>query len=344
MRQIGIHGFAAIVAIYVLLFAAGCGRPSGEAVETDVEPQKAAVAEVGVEEPQQSVKLALRFVPGDSTTYKVAQETGKSVQWEGAAPGPKGFQGGHTDNKTEMTFLQQIESIEDTGNGIAKITIKALKYQTKIKDNVVLDFDSSRQEDLSAPLGRLIGQSYTIEITPSGEVSKVIDANEAAEAVSADKTAAALLSVDAIKERHSISALPAPGQSQLQTGEGWSNIENVSFDMMGVKSYERIYTLNEIQDANGRRIAVAAMEGVPSVRDANEPQRAQATDLFSRMFDNTEEYTGELRLDLTEGKVAEYREDLRVEWLIVDPNPKQDEPPAALRMAATRFFAIQKID
>lgn len=340
MRPIGIHGFVAIAAIYVLLFATGCGRPSEEAVETKVEPQKTAVAA----ETGQAVNLTLKFTPGDSTTYKVALETGKSVQWEGSAARPKGFQGGHTGNKMEMTFSQQIETIQDSGNAVARITIRELKYQTRIKDNVVLDFDSSRQEDQASPLRTLIGQSYTVEITPSGQVSRIVDANEATEAASADRTAAALLSVDAIKERHSLSALPAPGQSQLQVGEHWSNIENVSFDMMGAKSYERIYTLSEIRDSDGRRIAVAAMEGVPSVRDANEPQRAQAADLFSKMFDNTEEYTGELRLDLTGGKVAKYREDLRVEWFIVDPNPKQGEPPAALRMAATRMFSVERID
>ena len=62
------------------------------------------------------------------------------------------------------------------------------------------------------------------------------------------------------------------------------------------------------------------------------------------MFDNTETYTGELRLNLTEGKVEKCREELLVEWFIVNPNPKADEPPAALRMAATRLHSIERID
>jgi hypothetical protein len=62
------------------------------------------------------------------------------------------------------------------------------------------------------------------------------------------------------------------------------------------------------------------------------------------MFDNTETYTGELKLDLSEGKVEKCREELVVEWFIVNPSPKDDEPPAALRMAAARLYSIEKID
>jgi len=47
---------------------------------------------------------------------------------------------------------------------------------------------------------------------------------------------------------------------------------------------------------------------------------------------------------LTEGKVQECYEKLLVEWFIVSPNPKADEPPAALRMAATRLYRIEKLD
>ena len=62
------------------------------------------------------------------------------------------------------------------------------------------------------------------------------------------------------------------------------------------------------------------------------------------MSDNTETYTGELKLDLSAGKVEEYRENLTSEWLIVDPNPKENEQPSALKMTAVRSYSIEKID
>jgi len=243
-----------------------------------------------------------------------------------------------------MTFSQQIESVDDQGTAVAKITIKELKYVATIKDRIVLDFDSSRETDHGSPLNNLIGRSYAIELTTSGQVSRIVDASDSLAAASADKTAVALLSDDAIRQRHTVAALPAAGENRLHAGENWSNLKSVSFDMMGAKSYERIYTLKEVRNTGDGRVAIAEMEAVPSVANARESHKEPATDAFSKMFDNTGSYTGELKLNLTEGKVVESREELLVEWFIVDPNPKEGQPPAALKMAATRLFGIAKVD
>ena len=114
--------------------------------------------------------------------------------------------------------------------------------------------------------------------------------------------------------------------------------------MMGSKAYEKIYTLKEIEDVDNRRIAVARMEAVPSAEYARELHKEQPASFFANMSDNTETYTGLLKLDVTKGKVEECSENLVTEWLIVDPNPKGSEQPAALRMTAVRFYSIEKID
>ncbi len=334
MKQIGTCGFIAVTVICSLLFTAGCTERS--TIRAKAEQEKP------------SAKLALKFMPGDSASYKVILETGKSVQWEGTQSRPKGFKGGSTGNKMEMTFDQDIETVNDEGNAAARITIKELKYLTKVKDNIVLDFDSSKEKDRSSPLSKLIGQSYTIEITPSGQVSRVVDTSDALAAVKggtpANRTAVGLLSTETIKERHTIPTLPAAGNDQLRTGENWSSIKSISFDMMGAKAYERVYTLNEIKEVGNRRVAVAEMNAFPSAEKAKELHTQQATGPFSNMFDNTETYTGKLRLDLTDGRIEECSEKLLVEWFIVDPNPKNEEELAALRMAATRLYSIEKID
>lgn len=339
MRQSKILGFAANIVLFILLLTTGCTKYAEEPAQTKVEPQ----------EQTTPVKLALKFTPADSTTYKVTTDTDNSVIWESADPNkPKDFTGGHTGRKIEITFTQQIQSTDDKGNAVAKITIKQLKYLAKVKDEITMDFDSSRQEDRQNPLSNLIGQSYTIEMTASGEVSKLIDANDARAAVkgdsSANKMAANLLTLKAITERHTIPALPPSDKNQLRTGENWSNIKSFSFTMMGSKSYEKIYTLKEIKEVDNRRIAIARMEAVPSAEYAKELHKEQSAAFLADMSDNTETYTGELKLDLTDGKVEEYRENLTTEWVIVDPNPKEDEQPAALKMTAVRAFSIEKID
>jgi hypothetical protein len=339
MKQIRIFGFAASFVLFLLLWTAGCTKPGEKPVRTKVKP----------EEQSSAVRMALKFNVGDSTTYRVISETDKSVAWEGPhQTRPNEFTGGHTGNKTETTFIQQIQSIDDKGNAVAKITIRQLKYVTTIKNNVVTDFDSSSGKDTDSSLSKLIGQSYTIKMTPSGKVSGIIDVNEALAAVGGDSAdnniAAGLLSLKVITQRHTIPTLPGADKNSLRIGDSWSSIEDFSFNMMGAKSYEKIYTLKEIEDADSRRIAIAEMEAVPSAENAKKLQEEQPASFFANFADNTETYTGELKLDLTDGKIEECHENLATEWLIVDPNPKEGEQPAALKMAAVRSFSIQRVD
>lgn len=348
MKQTAMSGFVATALICILFFAAGCAGPSEQAPRIEAERPETVEVKPKTVEQGPYVSLALRFAPGDSTTYRVALENRKSVQWEGDAEKPRGFTGGHTGNRMEMTFTQQIQSVDDQGNAAARITIKTLKYQATVKSKVTLDFDSSRQQDQDSPLNKLIDQSYTIGIAPSGRVLDVTETGEALTAVKggslANSVALQLLSSDAIKEQHTIRTLPDIGESELHTGEDWRSINRISFDLMGARSYEKVYTLKEIEQVNGRKIAVAEMEAFPATPSAKQLNEEQTTDLFSQMSDSTETYAGKLRFNLTDGKAEQCDEKLLVEWLIVNPNQKPDEPPAALRMAAMRLYSLERID
>jgi hypothetical protein len=313
MRQSKILAFAGIIFIFALLLITGCAAPM------------------------------------DSTTYRVKIEADKSLSWESPDPNkPKGFTGGYTGRKTEITFTQEIQSTDNKGNSVAKIIINQLKHLQTVKNEIKMDFDSSRQQDRQNPLSKLIGQSYIIEMTASGGVSKIIDANDARAAIretsTADSTAVNFLSQKAILERHTIPARLPDNINQLRTGDKWSSIQNFSFDIMGSKTYEKIFTLEEITDVNNRRIGIIRMEAVPSAARARELHEEQSASFLANMSDNTETYTGELKLDLNNGRVEEYREKLITEWLIVDPNPKEGELPAALKMGAVRSYSIEKID
>ncbi len=320
-RQVKFLGFGASIVFFSLLLVAGCGN-----------------------------KLTLKFTPQDSTAYKVITEARRDIKGEGALSDDSIFKGGATGNRAEMTFTQQIQSVNEKGNAVAKITIKKLKYLAEVKDKVTMDFDSSREKDQNSPLFKLIGQSYTIEITPAGQVSKVVDVSEAKAIVkggsSANQAASTLLKPEAIKLRHTIPALPISGKNQLKSGDSWSNVKTFNFGMMGSKSYERIYTLKDIEDVDNRRIAIVEMNAIPSAEMAEELHEEQAMGVFSKMFDNTETYTGRLKLDLNAGRTEEYFEKLRSEWVAVDPSAGQEDDgePAALRMTATRFYRIEKLD
>jgi hypothetical protein len=244
-----------------------------------------------------------------------------------------------------MTFAQEIQSVDDKGNAIAKITIKELKYSSIVKDSSVFEFDSSKPKDPNHPLARLIGQSYTLKIAPSGEVTEVIDTKEAETAAREGSVppgvALRLLNKDTIKERHGNLVLPDADKNQLHIGDNWSNTRTFSFGMMGSESYEKIYTLNNIKDQDNRQVAIIEMNAIP----ASETSKEQAAK-FLKGSDNTKTYTGELELDLTAGKVKKYLEKLKQEWTTDFPSAEQEpnQGPVLLTMSATRLYSIEKID
>jgi hypothetical protein len=340
MGQIKTCDFVAIAAIWLMFVAFGCADHIEDTIKTEANPPQ-----------QQPIdKPASKPASADLVTYKVTTDRERGVIWEGPLENkPKSFVGGHSGNKVEITFTRQTISTDPNGGDVVKITIKELKYLAKVRDKIALDFDSSREKDRDNPISKLIGQSYTIKLNASGEVSKVVDVNDARAAIEgggiSNARAIQLLSPEAIKEQHSIPAIPPDMKKQLIPGKRWSDIKTFSFGPMGAKSFERIYEIKEIIESDGRQIAVAQMNAVPSAAKAKELYKEQSTGVLSSMFDNTETYIGRLRLDLTSGQIEEYNEEFRAEWVVVDPlATKQEKEPDILRMSATRIHIIEKVD
>ncbi len=334
MRQVKISRWLASAVACSLLLAAGCAPAGKEVAKPKVKLGKVAA-------------VALKFSPKDLTSYKVTVEAGRSIKWEGPLPDESSFKGSSNNDRLEMTFAEEIQSVDANGNALAKITIKELKYSSIVKDVPVLEFDSSKPKDPNYPLAMLIGQSYTIKIAPSGEVIEVVDTKEAETAarrgsVPPPVAVFRLLQSKTIKERHGTLVLPDTDKNQLHIGDNWSRTKTFSFGSMGSESYEKIYTLNKITNRNNQRVAVIEMKAIP----ASEAVKEEAESGLTKNFDNTKTYTGQLELDLTAGKVEKYLENLRLDWIIALPSSKQDpnQGPAVLTMSATSHYSLEKID
>ncbi len=363
------------IAICSLLLSAGCTPPAEDTtilqvppeeekpkvvVEEEkpkvvVEEEKPRVVEEEkpkvVEEEKPAIELALKYTPQDSTTYKYTAEAQRGIKWEGPLSKESAFQGGITSSRIEMIFTQQIQSTDEKGNAVAKITIKSLKHLSIIRDNPAIDFDSSREKDKINALAKLIGQSYTIEITPAGRVTRVIDANQAQQAVKGasptTKTAVAMLTADAITERHTIPAMPAEDKNKLRKGGNWTSLKSFSFGLMGAKTYQRIYTLKDVTDKDNRRIALVEMKADLTTEMAEKLHKEKAIGDFSKMFENTETYTGRMTVDLNAGKIEKCIETLESEWIAVEPMAGQTDEgkePAVLTMTANRLYSLEKTD
>lgn len=338
MSQKFLSLFAGIV-ICLLLVAAGCGPEGEEAVQLEVKPEKAKTAG--------PVAIALKLTPQKATTYKVTLDEKMSLTFEGKVSKDEQYNDKQNHNIVEMTFTQEIASEDSRGRIIADITIKKLKYFQVYKNDIILDFDSSRKQDQNHPLAKLIGQSYKIELEPTGKVARVIDVTRVRAVLKgsfpAKKSVSKLFFPEKIKDRHGTLVLPAIDKSKLQIGESWNNTKTFSFPIVGPQLRERIYTLKKIEKRNGRLIAIVEMEGIPSVELAEQLHKEQVTQDFADIFSNTETYTGRLELDVTSGKVEIYSEKLETEWVIVDPEAVE-RVPSALKMGAVLVYTIEKVD
>lgn len=301
-------------------------------------------------EARQTTRVVSDLTPQDTTKYRLLIEAQQSVDWEGPLPEDRAFKGGKNHNRVEMTFTQQIQDVSEDGSVVAEITIDSLKYYSMVKDNIVLDFDSSKPRDPNYPLALLVGHGYTIEIAPTGEITRVIEVQQARTAVSrgsaVPRRALALLRDDAIIERHSNPALSVTRRSTLKTGDDWSGVKSFSFGVLGSKSYEKIYTVRKIKEHDKQHIATVEMNGIPTSEMAEQLHKQQQTTDFSKMFDSTGTYTGQLDLNLTTGEIDKCVEELQSEWVVIDPQARQkdDKEPAMLKMAATRLYRLEKID
>jgi len=335
-----LFSWLASAVICALLLTAGCAPVEKEAAPLELE-------QIPKAEPADTAVMALKFTEQDSTTYRLLTQTEDGIRFGGSLAGDPQFKDKRNQNKVLMTFVQQIQDIDDKGNALAKITIKELKCIVIYQNRVVLRFDSTK-EDANNPLANLIGQSYTIEITPAGQVENIIDVEQAQAAVAGDssahKTALKLLSADAIKERHGTLVLPQAGQNQLRTGQSWNNTKTFSFGLMGTESYEKVYTLKQIDDDGARRTATIQMDAIPASQ--TQPQQAEQTSSFLNMFDNTHKYTGRLRLDLDTGKVEQYYEKLKSDGVAVDPQAGQKDAnePDMVKIGIMRIYNLEKID
>jgi len=172
-----------------------------------------------------------------------------------------------------------------------------------------------------------------------------VDAAEARSAIPADSpaysTAQRLLSDDGIKERHILPPLAALTEDQVRPGQSWTSVKSFSFSWMGSKSFERVYTLREVSEGNDGRLAVVDMKAIPAAGQTPGPQ---AMGPFAGSLDNTSDYDGRLVFELENGRVREYSEQMRTEWLMLDPEAAQGKAdPAAVKMGATWLWRLELV-
>ena len=242
-----------------------------------------------------------------------------------------------------MIFSQQTENVDENGNATVKITIKSLKYLARTKDVPTLDFDSSRQEQQTNALNKLIGQSYTIIITPTSEVIRTTgqDADKGLGGRKYDGEHGGR-PIGLAKSYSKTSPDTGTGgrrQQKFAVGEKWNSTRTISFGMMGSNAFEKVYTLKAIEERDGRKTAIVEISGIPATvqKDATSP--------LTKLFDSNNNYTGTLMLDLNSGKIEQYSEKLQYQWVVADPQATEKESePSTIKLGSMELYSLEKID
>lgn len=280
-------------------------------------------------------ELLLRPELDQTVTYKASMEMQKSVKFDR----PSGSKQTHetTYSGYELVYEQTAKDSDSQGNTAADIKVISLKYTSKANDEIKIDFDSRRQEDADKPLAALLGHSYTITISPEGQVLEVADAEDIRQAVtdSSDKKLADnMLTNESIIKRHSVKAFPETKNRKIAVGDTWSRKETPQVGLMIPKSFEKIYTVKNIAS----NIATIQMNAVPAAQTQANP--------LGELFDSQEDFSGELIVNLASGKVIKYRESFTSTSLAAQKpgGGTASTPLDVLEISLTWMHNIQALD
>lgn len=290
-----------------------------------------------------SQRLALQFQNQSNASYEVTAEMIKDFKFE--QPTLSKIRQEQTKTSYTVTFDQDITTVDAEGNATADITITGLKIYVTSKDEVKFSFDSANPDDSNKPMAQLLGQKYTIQMTPNGKLLK-FDVSEAQKAISAGmekKIAEQLLSEERIRQRHEIPALWEAPVKPVSVNAKWTQTVPSPPGLLAPKNFKKTYTFAGIENQNGRKVAVVTMSASESGQQASSGDTGIG--MFAKMFDSSDNYTGKLVYDLQSGQVLDYHETLISTYVAQEmpENAAPDKGPDTLTMGLTHRVHMRKL-
>jgi hypothetical protein len=285
--------------------------------------------------------LSLKFEPGQSQMYRVKTSMIKDFEFIQPSAGKEDIK--KTGSEVEMIYSQNIKDVTQEGTATADIMIKELRYKLMSKDGVDVDFDSTDPGDSNNPLANAVGKSYTIKISPDGSV-QLVNASAVTSAVRSGQEARiikSLMSLQRVKARHQIAALPAEKKA-LSKNDTWTNEVQSPKGMLAQKKFKKVYTVESVKEKDGQRIAVVKMDANAGPAELG----GEGMGFFAKMFDTNEDYTGKLVLNATTGNVIEYNEKLKATYIAMEPAEEQnsDKGPDTLTMGFTQTVELEMVE
>jgi hypothetical protein len=277
---------------------------------------------------------------GEVDTYKVVQETVKEVSFE--QPSLNKSKLDTTQSTIEMTFDQEAVSVDPDSSAVFDITVKAVKLYSKGQKGVNIDFDSTREADKNNALNKLIGKSYRIRISADGEASAV--ETGAVKAAATSREGKALVSNEAIEQRHSIVAMPKDETAVIAKNQTWTTLGSTPKGALQPKAFEKVYKVESIKDTEKGKVANVRMEAVETNKKVEGfDAGGGGLGVMANIFDSTADYTGELQYNTTTGELVGYSETLVSEHIAAE-EPKGGDSSKGPDVLTMRFISKYSIE
>jgi len=298
------------------------------------------------------ITFSIEFEPGTKTRYRVSTETVTTMEsLENAiknnastAPLPK------VSKSSEVIFTQEILGpvSENTNTVIALVTIEHVGYNLTSPGQPELLFDSQKFTDQNSPFAKLIGQTYTIEISPLGYVFGIFNLRPARQAVRgptpAHTAALDLVSPSAIFSRHGFFSLPGPDVGSLSVGGRWRGVQQLTLitsetDIyrLGTHRFDKIYQLEGLEQLQMDTVGAVVFVGSPRSRRTSDGRFIEVPFLSCSYVGG-----GEFNFDM--GRIESYSEQLKVRMPLPETKSLHTENPEDRIVIATRFFRVQRLD
>ena len=289
-------------------------------------------------------KVELKPVTNQVSAYKVVDLFRKDYLFDQPSSNKETVK--NTELDTEIVYDQVTKDIDAEGNIIDDVTIKSIKYLNTDSEGVNINYDSSVNAQPGSAFTMLIGQTYTIKMTPDYTVLEISNIEPVRQAIKDGKDnrfAVGLVSDENIRRRHEILAMPDKNKKTLKVGDSWSRVVASPKGSLIPKNYEKIYTVEKITDG----VALIKMNATPtSKRLENQPQESEAMEMFKNFFDSEDNYNGQLMINIETGIVYEYNESLNSKYTAAEfprgePKP---EKPDVLNLSFTESHSIELLD
>jgi hypothetical protein len=289
------------------------------------------------------VRPAFVYQVGQKATYCLSSEVTRSVQFEGIRPDDQtlgAFASAITGRLTDVTWKQTVQAVDPNGQASLLIEITGLDYKGYRSGELVVDFDSTRDENESSALEDVPGLTYLVRVDAKGHVVRVMGQDEALARLNKDKphfaSAGQLVSLEAIQARHAVKAFHgAPDQAARDTT--WTVQELFAFGQLGSKRFDKTYTCAGAKE--GSSLVEIRLAGV----DCQDKSLSSAN-LRALAFSSDAQFKGTLILDAGTGHVKTYHETLEVDWVFVDSASAKEAQPRKGRMTARQAFLLERKD